>query len=118
MRRSASPDDDTMSYCPPPPFAMSATISSEVLAYFALIMQPVCFSNGLTHSGCRYPAQAIRFRWPSPLPIVFSTGRFAVGTAPLGLPPLPPVLLLPPLLLHAASSAAAPMSAMPATARP
>src|SRR5437764_8692350 len=48
MRRSASPDDDTMSYWPPPPFFISATISSELPAYFAFTWQPVCFSNGLT----------------------------------------------------------------------
>ena len=42
-----------MSYWPPPPLAISATISSEVLAYLAFTWQPVCCSNGLTHSGCR-----------------------------------------------------------------
>jgi hypothetical protein len=41
----------------------------------------------------------------------FSTGRFAVGTPPVGVPL--PVLLVPPPLLHAATSAAAPSSAMP-----
>ena len=42
-----------MSYWPPPPLAISATISSEVFAYLAFTWQPVCCSNGLTHSGCR-----------------------------------------------------------------
>src|SRR5215469_8395621 len=37
IRRSASPEEDTMSYWPPPPSFISATISSEVLAYFAQI---------------------------------------------------------------------------------
>ena len=53
MRRSASPEEDTMSYWPPPPFFISATISSELPAYFAFTWHPVCCSNGLTHCGCR-----------------------------------------------------------------
>ena len=53
MRRSASPEEDTMSYWPPPPFFISATISSELPAYFAFTWQPVCCSNGLTHLGSR-----------------------------------------------------------------
>ena len=40
-----------MSYWPPPPERMSATISSEVLAYFASTLQPVCCWNGVTHFG-------------------------------------------------------------------
>src|SRR5215471_5022873 len=96
MRRSASPDEDTMSYWPPPPFFISETISSELPAYFELIWQPVCFSNGFTQSGSRYPSQAIRLSWPSPLPIVFSTGMFAVGTLCPAAPP--PWVLLPPLV--------------------
>src|SRR6516225_8374493 len=96
MRRSASPDEDTMSYWPPPPFFISETISSELPAYFALIWQPVCFSNGFTQSGSRYPSQAIRLSCPSPLPIVFSTGMFAVGTV---CPAVPEPDVLPPLLL-------------------
>jgi hypothetical protein len=53
MRRSASPDEDTMSYWPPPPFFMSATISSEVFAVFAFTWHPVCCSNGFTQIGLR-----------------------------------------------------------------
>ena len=41
-----------MSYCEPPPWRISVTISSEEPAYLALTLQPVCCSNGLTHSGC------------------------------------------------------------------
>src|SRR5215468_5165897 len=99
MRRSASPDEDTMSYWPPPPFFMSETISSEVFAIFPFTWHPVCCSNGFTQSGSRYPAQAIRLSWPSPLPTFWSTGRWAVGTLspavpdPCGVPP--PLLLLP-----------------------
>src|SRR6516165_1806294 len=98
MRRSASPDEDTMSYWPPPPFFMSATISSELPAYFALIWQPVCCSNGFTQIGLRYPSQAIRLSWPSPLPTCLSTGRWAVGTLCPATPD-PCGVLLPPLLL-------------------
>src|SRR5215472_7074551 len=97
MRRSASPEEDTMSYWPPPPFFMSETISSELPAYFALTWHPVCCSNGFTQSGFRYPSQAIRLSWPSPLPIFLSTGRFAVGTdcPAVPEPDVPPPLLLP-----------------------
>ena len=41
-----------MSYWLPPPWRISVTISSEEPAYLACTLQPVCFSNGLTHSGC------------------------------------------------------------------
>src|SRR5262249_28454956 len=98
MRRSASPDEDTMSYWPPPPFFMSATISSELPAYFALIWHPVCCSNGFTQSGSRYPSQAIRLSWPSPLPTFWSTGRLAVGTVCPAVAP-DPCDVLPPLLV-------------------
>src|ERR1700687_1038246 len=95
MRRSASPDEETMSYWPPPPFFISATIWSEVPAYVACTWQPVCFSNGFTHCGCRSPSQAISFSVPSPLPIDLSTGRLAVGTwlaaAAPAEPPFPPL---------------------------
>src|SRR6266702_2240519 len=91
MRRSASPEEDTMSYWPPPPFFISETISSELPAYFALTWQPVCCSNGFTQTG---------LRWPSPLPIFLSTGRPAVGTLCPATPgpcvPPPPLLLLLP----------------------
>ena len=40
-----------MSYWPPP-WRMSVTISSDEPAYLRLTLQPVCCSNGLTHSGC------------------------------------------------------------------
>ncbi len=40
-----------MSYCVPPPWRMSVTISSDEPAYFALTWQPVACSNGLTHCG-------------------------------------------------------------------
>src|SRR5437899_596203 len=67
--RLASPDADTMSYWPPPPCLMRVTISSDVPAYFAWILQPVCLWNGLTHWGCRYPSQATMVSLPSPFPI-------------------------------------------------
>ena len=53
MRKSASPEEDTMSYWPPPPFFISATISSELPAYFAFTWHPVCCSNGFTQDGSR-----------------------------------------------------------------
>ena len=40
-----------MSYWPPPPLAISDTISLEVLPYLVLTWQPVACSNGLTHWG-------------------------------------------------------------------
>jgi elongation factor G len=41
-------------YAPvPPPDRMSVTISSEEPPYFAWIVQPVAFVNGLTHCGWR-----------------------------------------------------------------
>jgi hypothetical protein len=53
MRRTlASPDAETMSYWEPPPWRISVTISSDEPAYLALTLQPVRFSNGLTHCGC------------------------------------------------------------------
>src|SRR5215472_451598 len=115
MRRSASPEEDTMSYWPPPPFFMSATISSELPAYFALTWHPVCCSNGFTQSGSRYPSQAIRLSWPSPVPTFLSTGRLAVGTACPAVPDpcgvVPPVVLLvlpqPAAMTDAAVSASA-----------
>src|SRR5580704_4697672 len=114
IRRSASPDDDTMSYWPPPPFFMSATISSELPAYFAFTWQPVCFSNGFTQMGFRYPSQAIRFSCPSPLPIFCRTGRCAVGTVspyvPVAVPPEPAACEPPPLLPHPAARTATPAS--------
>src|SRR3954452_14250316 len=73
-RRLASPDADTMSYCEPPPWRISVTISSDEPPYLVDTWQPVCCSKGLTHCGCVYPSQAIRVSLPSPLPIV--CGRF------------------------------------------
>ena len=40
-----------MSYWPPPPCRISVTISSEEPPYLRVTLQPVCFSNGFTHSG-------------------------------------------------------------------
>jgi hypothetical protein len=42
-----------MSYWLPPPERISVTISSDEPPYFWWIVQPVFFSNGLTHCGCR-----------------------------------------------------------------
>ncbi len=53
IRRSASPEEETMSYWPPPPFFISETISSDEPAYLALTVQPVCCSKGLTQDGSR-----------------------------------------------------------------
>ena len=39
-----------MSYCPPPPEVIRLNMSLELPAYFADTLQPVCFSNGATHS--------------------------------------------------------------------
>jgi hypothetical protein len=48
MRRfEASPEADTRSY--PAFFFMRLYISSELPAYWCWILQPDCFSNGLTH---------------------------------------------------------------------
>ena len=41
-----------MSYWLPPPWRIRVTISSEEPAYLACTTQPVCASNGFTHSGC------------------------------------------------------------------
>src|SRR5260370_35293738 len=68
MRRSASPEEDTMSYWPPPPSFISETISSELPAYLALMLQPARFWNGWTQDLSREPSQAARWSWPSPLP--------------------------------------------------
>ena len=78
-RKSASPDAETRSYCPPPPLAMSETMSLDVAAYFAFTWQPVAFSKGFTHCGWAYPSQAMRFSCPSPLPILVKTGKLWVG---------------------------------------
>src|SRR5215472_569264 len=111
MRRSASPEEDTMSYWPPPPFFMSATISSELPAYFALTWHPVRCSNGFTQIGLRYPSQAIRLSWPSPLPTFWSTGRWAVGTLCPAAPEPCGVVLLPLLLPQPAAMTEAVVSA-------
>src|SRR5215472_5120201 len=89
-------------------------------------MQPLCFSNGLTHSGARYPSHAIRFSRPSPLPMLLATGKFAVGTVspdvpgeefPPPPPPPPPAPLLLELPPQAATIAATPISARPPISR-
>ena len=41
-----------MSYCEPPPWRISVTISSDEPRVLALTLQPVSCSNGLTHCGC------------------------------------------------------------------
>src|SRR6185312_10395027 len=89
-RRSASPEAETMSYCPPPPPAMSETISLEDPAYLELTWQPVCFSNGCTQSGCVYPSQAMRFSWPSVFPIEVGTAASCIGGFRPATAPLPP----------------------------
>ena len=38
-----------MSYWLPPPERINETISSDEPAYFGLILQPLDFSNGVTH---------------------------------------------------------------------
>ncbi len=38
-----------MSYCPPPPDVIRLNMSFELPAYFADTLQPVAFSNGVTH---------------------------------------------------------------------
>ena len=40
-----------MSYWPPPPLAISETISLEEPAYFTFTWQPVCCSKGFVHCG-------------------------------------------------------------------
>src|SRR5581483_7767964 len=82
-RRSASPDAETMSHCPPPPFAIRLTISSDDCASCTLSLQPVCCSNdavdGCVHVLSTYPGQSIRFSAPSPVPIESSGFMSAVG---------------------------------------
>src|SRR5437588_11137372 len=105
-RRSASPDVDARSHCPPPPFFNRATNSADVFGLVWWTVQWVCCSNGFTHRGCAYPAHAIRLRAPSPCPIDVCGFMFAVGgcPAPAGPPPPPPP---PPLLQAAATSVSA-----------
>src|SRR3954452_4294723 len=71
---------------------MSVTISSEVVATFAVVWQPVCFSNGLTQltfgsvePSSQYPAQQITESFPSPGPTDDFTGR--LGTLKATAPP-------------------------------
>src|SRR5438132_996187 len=77
-----------MSYCPPPPFAISVTISSDEPAYLALTWQFVCCWKGCTQSFSVYPSQAIRFNCPSPAPIDVGGFMFAVGGCDCAGPPL------------------------------
>src|SRR5207247_8674803 len=82
-----------MSYWPPPPFAISVTISSDEPAYLALTWHPVCCWNGCTQSFSAYPSQAIRFNCPSPAPIDVGGFMPAVGgcaAAGPGLEVVPP----------------------------
>src|ERR1700757_3555192 len=94
-RRSASPDADTMSYCPPPPFAISDTISLDVPANLAFTWHPVCCSKGFTHAGSVYPSQAMRLSLPSPFPMLVSGARSAVGTLSPAVPEFVEVGVLP-----------------------
>src|ERR1700759_3696111 len=94
-RRSASPDADTMSYWPPPPLAMSETISLDVPANFALTLQPVWVSNGFTHDGSVYPSQAMRLSDPSPFPMLVCGAWSAVGTLRPDVPLSPVPVVLP-----------------------
>ena len=48
--RSASPEADTMSHCPPPPSFIRLTISSDEPAGCWLTLHLVAASNGLTQS--------------------------------------------------------------------
>src|SRR5207249_9288720 len=99
-RRSASPEADTMSYCPPPPFFIRLAISSEEPAYLALMTQCVWSVKGLAHESSTYPSHAIRFSWPSPAPTLSRGFIVAVGGWACVLPPL--LLVVP----HALSASA------------
>ena len=57
-----------MSYWPPPPEVIRLNMSFELPAYFAETLQPVCFSNGVTHCFSVYPSQATSVSLPSPCP--------------------------------------------------
>src|SRR6266496_104765 len=85
-RRSASPEAETRSYCPPPPLAIKVTISSLDPAYLALTWQPVCCSNGFTQAGWAYPSHAMRLSCPSVFPVEPAGFIPAVGGCPA--PPL------------------------------
>src|SRR5512143_3052815 len=52
---------------------MRLNMSFDEPAYFELTLHPVCFSNGLTQSGCVYPSQATSVSFPSPFPMVVGT---------------------------------------------
>src|SRR2546423_9057148 len=78
-RRSASPDADTMSHWPPPPFAIRLTISSEDPAGWRLSLQPVAAVNGSAHDLSAYPSHKTRLSWPSPAPIDARGFMVAVG---------------------------------------
>src|SRR5215468_1767199 len=119
-RRSASPDAETTSYWPPPPLAISDTISLDVPAYLALTWHPVACSNGFTHCGWAYPSQAMTLSWPSPLPTEVGTGVFACGAESPLVPPPPPLLAVlppPPDEPQAATSTAAEAAARSAPPR-
>src|SRR5579871_51111 len=96
-RRLASPEAETMSYWSPPPERMSSTISSDDPAYFWLIVQPDCFSNGFTHWGCRYPSHAIMFSVPPPVVLLTPAAGTASATAITAIAPRIRLLISPPV---------------------
>ena len=57
-----------MSYWPPPPDVIRLNMSFELPAYFAVTLQPVCFSNGATHCFSVYPSQATSVSFALALP--------------------------------------------------
>src|SRR3984893_1171473 len=104
-RLVASPLAETPSHWVPPPWRISVTISSEVLAKLTLILQPVWVTNGVTQSTLgsvlplsTYPVHATRFSAPSPAPML--VGRLDAGCALFDVPP------------HAARTSMAPATAM------
>ena len=110
-----------MSYWPPPPLAISDTISLDVPAYLALTLQPVACSNGFTHWGCgvALPGDQVQVALA-----LADRGRHrgaGLGrrSGPLSPPPLPAATLLaePPDDPHAAISTAADAAASSAPPR-
>src|SRR5260370_9440968 len=117
-RRSVPPEGETRSYWPPPPFAISDTISLDDPPYFVLTWQPVACSNGFTHCGWAYPSQAMRLSLPSVFPTDAGTGLPASGGArPAVVLPPPDVLVdVPPDEPHPATSTTADAAASSAPA--
>src|ERR1051326_7905845 len=90
--RSASPEAETMSHCPPPPSFMRLTISSDEPAGCWLILHLVAASNGFTQPEAAQPAHRTSVSWPSPSPIEVSGFISAVGGLACWLPVLLPLL--------------------------